>query len=106
MSLPREELLVGMNSTIMKKIENPLGTTIFAAKELNRLIKPMNSVVLPRRRICGNVPLTIRHGPADSLGMGMNNLLTTQGVEKEATWIEEMHSESFSGPMLKANHEP
>ena len=103
--LPSGEIMLGMSSTIMKTIEYPLCATTFSREETNRLVKPIHDLILPLCKLCRKIPLSLRCGPKDSLGLGLHDVFITQGIEKVSLWIEEHASDSLTGPILRDNYE-
>ena len=75
-------MIIGMISTIMKTIEYLLITTTFSSEEINRMIKPIYDIVLPKSKIYRNLPHTLRYGSKDSVGLGLHNIYLTQKIEK------------------------
>ena len=94
-----------MTSTIMKTIEYPLCATTFSQEEINRLVKLIHNVVLPRCELCRKILLALQYGLKDSLGLGLYNVFITQSIEKVVLWIEQYASDSLTGPFLRANYE-
>jgi hypothetical protein len=98
-------MILGMTSTIVKTIKYPLIATTFSSKEINRMIKPIHDIVLPKSKIYRNLPYALRYRPKDLVGLSLYNVCLTQGIEKVIMWIEEKNSDSLSGPLLRANYE-
>ena len=104
-SLPSGELILGMIRTIMKTIEYPFYATTFSQEEINRLVKPIHNVVLPRCELCRKILLALQYGLKNSLSLRLYNIFIIQGIEKVVLWIEEYVSNSLTGPFLRANYE-
>ena len=104
-SLPKDELFASVSSTIMKTLEYPAGSTTLTESECNKLVKPMFDLVLPRCGICRQLPLALKYGPRDAMGLGFKNLFLTQGVSKIVMFLEEREANSLSKPLINATFE-
>ena len=102
-SLPKDELYASVNSTIMKIIEYPLGTSTFMEQECQRLVKPIFDLVLPRYGFCRNIPTTINYRPKDSMRLGFRNVYYSQGITKLVWYLEKRNSSYLAGSLLRAS---
>ena len=97
--------MAAMKLIIMKILEYPLGATILLLQQCNRLVKPIHDLVLLRCKICWNIPLAIKYGPREIIGLGLTNLFYLQGIEKLVTLLEEIHSNHLFSSWLRFNYE-
>ena len=104
-SLLPDELFAGVSSTIMKTLEYLAGASTFTQEDCNKLIKPIFDLTLLRCRICRLLPLALRYGARESMGLSFKNLFYTQGIAKLVYFIEERRKDSLVHPLLQANYE-
>lgn len=103
--LPGKEAFAAISSTIMKTLEYPIVATTFTREECNRLVKPIHDAAFPHARICRQMPKAVKYGDKDSLGLGLDDLFVTQGLDKLTFLVEELKGSSMSSTLLKANLE-
>ena len=76
-SLPTEELWTSMSISIMKTLEYPSIVSTLSEVKCNKIVKPIYDLILPRYRICKNIPLALKYSPKKVIGLGLKNLFYT-----------------------------
>ena len=104
-TIPPRDALRCISSTITKTLEYPICVTTFTKKECNQLVKPIHDAAFPKVRLCRTIPHDIRYGAKDCLGLGLDDLYVSQGIDKVIFYIEEIDGNSMSRPLLRSNME-
>ena len=89
----------------MKTLEYPLCATTLTRQECNRLVKSIHDAAFPKAHLCRTIPHDIRYGSKDALGLGLDDLYISQGLDKIIFFMEEINGKSMSRPLLRANFE-
>ena len=77
-------------------LEYLICATTLTKKKRNRLVKPVYDAAFPKVRLCQNIPHDIRYGAKDCLGLGLDDLYVSQGIDKVIFYLEEINSNSMS----------
>ena len=103
--IPTADAFHSISTRIMKTLEYPLCATTFTRKECNQLVKPIHDAAFPKAKLCRTLPHAIRYGSTDTLGLGLDNLYVTQGIDKVTIYMEEINGSSMSTPLLRSSME-
>ena len=104
-NIPPQDAFQSISTRIMKTLEYPLCATTFTRSECNNLVKPIHDAAFPKAHICRTIPHAIRYGSIDTLGLGLDDLYVTQGIDKVILYMEEINGTSMTTPLLRANLE-
>ena len=68
-------------------------------------MKPIHDAAFPKAKLCRTIPHAIRYGSKDTLGLGLDDLYATQGIDKVTFFMNEINGSSMSTPLLRSNIE-
>ena len=80
--IPPNTVFSSISSRIMKTLEYSAITNTFTQQECNKLVQPIHDAVFPHARICRTISYDIRYGSKDALGLGLQDLYLSQGIDK------------------------
>lgn len=104
-NVPSHDAFNSIASTIMKTLEYPLCATTYTRRECANLVKPIHDTALPKARICQTISKDIIYGNREALGLGLDNVYISQGIDKVIFYMEEINGSSMSRNLIRANLE-
>ena len=103
--LSRTDIVFGVKTSLYPSITYGLMATALNRKQANDVFKPIRRHALSPMGYNRNIPAEIVHGPSKYGGMGLQDIYTVQGIEHIKVLLDEMHSNSPTGKLLRILHQ-
>ena len=68
-------------------------------------MKLANDAAFPKSKLCRTLPYDLRFGAKETLGLGLDDIYISQGLDKVIFYLEEINNSSMSSPLLRTNME-
>ena len=103
--LTRIDAWIALNTTIMKTLEYPLLASTLTKEDCVFIMSPVLQGGLPTMGICRTFPRALVHGPIKYMGLGINDLYTTQGLQHVRAVLDHCWRSTETGKLLRTSIE-